>query len=88
MYNASSHHVYIYIDISIIYGISCFIVQQEIVEARDITLIHYNKTHPFERTSEGVIKAMSTTANKQRVMLFFDFTKQLAIANQPRTCFI
>ena len=58
-----------------------FVVQQELAEASDIALIQYNETHPLEKTSEGVSKAMSTAINKKRAMLSYGFTKQLAIAD-------
>ena len=57
------------------------ILQQELAEASDIALNHYNETHPLERTSEGVSKAMSAAVNKKRAMLSSSFSKQLAIAD-------
>ena len=38
--------------------------QQEFADASDITLNHYNETHPLERTSKRVVKAMSTIVTK------------------------
>jgi hypothetical protein len=58
-----------------------FIFQQELVEASDIAFNLYNETHPLERTSKGVSKAMSVAVNKKRAMLSSSFTKQLAIAD-------
>jgi hypothetical protein len=40
------------------------IFQQELAEASDIALNQYNETHPLERTSDGVSKAMSAAVNK------------------------
>jgi hypothetical protein len=57
------------------------ILQQELAEASDIALNHYNETHPLERTSQGVSKAMSAAVNKKRAMLSSSFSKQLAIAD-------
>ena len=58
-----------------------FIFQLELAEASNIALNHYNETHPVERTSEEVSKAMSTAVNKKRAMLSSGFTKQLAISD-------
>ena len=59
----------------------CLIVQQELVKDKDIALNHYNETRPLERPSKWVSKAISTDVNKKQAMLFFGFTKQLAIAD-------
>ena len=69
-------HLYILINIEF-----CLIFQQELAEASDIALNQYNETHPLERTSNGVSKAMSAAVNKKRAMLSSGFTKQLAIAD-------
>ena len=58
-----------------------YFFQQELAEASDIALIQYNETHPLEKTSEGVSKAMSAAVKKKRAMLSSGFTKQLAIAD-------
>ena len=58
-----------------------FIVQQELAEASDIALNHYNEIHPIERTFEGVLKAMSTAMNNKHAMLSSGFTKWPAIAD-------
>jgi hypothetical protein len=69
-------HLYILINFEF-----CLIVQQELAEASDIALNQYNKTHPLERTSQGVSKAMSAAVNKKRTMLSSGFTKQVAIVD-------
>ena len=69
-------HLYLLINFGL-----CLIFQQELAEASDIALNLYNETHPLERTSEGVSKAMSAAVNKKRAMLSSSFTKQLAIAD-------
>ena len=58
----------------------CLIVQQKLTEASDVALNHYNETQSLEMTLEEVPKVMSTVGNNKHAMLFFDFTKQLAIA--------
>ena len=57
------------------------IVHQKLVEASNIVSNHYNETHHLEITSERVSKAMSTVVNKERAMLFSNFTKELVMAN-------
>ena len=57
------------------------LVQQKLAEASNIAPKHYIETHPLEKTSEGVSKAISTAVNKERAMLSYGFTKQLVIAD-------
>ena len=65
---SSSFTLYLYVLINFEF---CLIIQQELAEASNIALNHYNETHLLEKTSEGVSKAMSITVNKKRVMFFF-----------------
>ena len=57
------------------------IFQQELGETSNIARNHYNETHPLERTSKGVSKAMSSIVKKKRAMISSGFSKQLAFAD-------